>query len=164
MKKWLTFATSIVCIALLAQSCKKEEEEIDATLWNEINGSGYAYYTGTPGITAAVGNSPHGFERVRFNTIAQQALDIDGKLPAGSAFPDGAVIVKEIFTSATGPLELYAIMKKNSTSLLAGGGYEWAEFTTDGNAAFSSDKKGNGCISCHSGNPNRDLVLTFDLH
>ena len=164
MKKWLTYAALIVCIASLAQSCKKEEEEIDATLWNEINGSGYTYYTGTPGITAAVGNSPHGFERVRFNTIAQQALGSDGKLPSGNTFPDGAVIVKEIFSSATGPLELYAIMKKNPTSPLAGSGYEWSEFTPDGNVTFSSDKKGNGCISCHSGNPNRDLVLTFDLH
>ena len=164
MKKWFIVIACFAAIAILAQSCKKEEQDFDVSLWNEINGGGYTYYIGTPGITAAVGNSPHGFERVKFNAIAQQALGSDGKLPAGSTFPDGAVIVKEIFTDAYGTIELYAVMKKDPSSPVAGNGYEWAEFTPDGNAAFSTEKKGNGCISCHSGNPNRDLVLTFDLH
>ncbi len=164
MKKWFILTACIALLLMFAQSCKKEEEAYDVSLWNEINESGYTYYTGTPGITAAVGNSPHGFERVKFNGIAQQALGPDGKLPAGSTFPDGAVIVKEIFTDANGTIELYAVMKKNPSSPVAGSGYEWAEFSPDGSVTFSTEKKGNGCISCHSGNPNRDLVLTFDLH
>ena len=55
-------------------------------------------------------------------------------------------------------------MKKDPSNGNAGSGWVWAEFKTDGSAAFSTSKKGDGCISCHSNNPNRDLTRTFDLH
>ncbi len=125
--------------------------------------SGYTYYIGTPGITAGEGNSTHGFERVRLNSIAQTALDSLGKLP-GASFPAGSIIVKEIYPSATGSLSLYAVMKKDASNSSAGSGYLWAEFKPDGSTTFSISKKGDGCISCHSNSTNRDLVRTFDLH
>jgi hypothetical protein len=55
-------------------------------------------------------------------------------------------------------------MKKDPSNGNAGSGWVWAEFKTDGSASFSTGKKGDGCISCHSGLPNRDLTRTFDLH
>jgi hypothetical protein len=156
-----------MCFVLIAQSCKKDKDsnpDEDKALYTLIGQQDYTYYVGTPGITAGVGNSPHGFERVKFNTVAQSALDSTGKLPVGATFPDGSIIVKEIYGSAAGSLNLIAIMKKDPSSPVSGSGYVWAEFKPDGSTAFSSVKKGNGCISCHSGNPNRDLVLSFDLH
>ena len=156
----------IFCIIALVQSCKKDivSPSDDAALFTMVGQSGYTYYVGTPGITAGVGSSPHGFERVRFNAIAQAALDSTGKLPIGASFPTGSIIVKEIYSSATGTIKLYAVMKKDLTSSSSGSGYQWAEFNTDGTTAFSTSKKGDGCISCHSGSGNRDLVLTFALH
>lgn len=159
---------TILTIIIFIQSCKKDKEtttSVDADLYNEISSSsGYTYYVATPGITAGVGNSPHGFERVRFNAIAQAALDGTGKLPAGAEFPDGSVIVKEIYPSATGSINLYAVMKKAVGNSSSGNGYLWAEFNTDGSAAYSIAKKGDACISCHSQTGNRDLVRTFELH
>ncbi len=167
MKNYLLIITIILCFVCLAQSCKKDDDsspENDKALFALVGQSGYTYYVSTPGITAGAGNSPHGFERVRFNAIAQAALDSTGKLPVGSSFPTGSVIVKEIYSSPTGTLNLYAVMKKEPTSSVSGSGYQWAEFKPDGNVTFSTGKKGDGCISCHSGSGNRDLVLTFDLH
>lgn len=155
---------------LVVQSCKKDEEDppedsTDMDLYNAISSvSGYTYYIGTPGITAAAGNSPHGFERVRFNATAQAALDSTGKLPVGSTFLAGSIIVKEIYSSATGGLSLYAVMKKDASNSNVANGYVWAEYNTNGTVAYSASNKGAGCVSCHSGSTNRDLVRTFDLH
>lgn len=166
MKKYLAIISIIFCFILLSQSCKKDaaSPDTDNSLFTLVGESGYTYYVGTPGITAGVGNSPHGFERVRFNATAQAALDASGKLPAGGSFPTGSVIVKEIYSSATGSINLYAVMKKDPSSSVSGSGYQWAEFKPDGSATFSTGKKGDGCISCHSQSNNRDLVRTFDLH
>ncbi len=166
MTKYFYLITILFCLVLISQSCKKDttSPENDSALFALISQSGYIYYSGTPGITSGVGNSPHGFERVRFNAIAQSALDSSGKLPIGNSFPTGSVIVKEVYTSATGSINQYAVMKKDPASSVAGNSYEWAEFKTDGSATFSTGKKGNGCISCHSSSTNRDLVRTFDLH
>jgi len=167
MKKHITISIILFAIIAFLQSCRKENvvTATDSILYNEIkNSNGYTYYVGTPGITAGVGNSPHGFERVRFNSTAQAALDSTGKLPSGNSFPTGSIIVKEIYSSAAGSINLYAVMKKDPGNSSAGSGYLWAEFKPDGSVAFSTSKKGNGCISCHSGSPNRDLALTFDLH
>ena len=167
MKKYATIITILLFFIAFNQSCKKKDEaspDDDKALFALVEQGGYTYYRGTPGITAGVGNSPHGFERVRFNSTAQAALDTTGKLPAGSSLPTGSVIVKEIYSSATGSINQYAVMKKDPSSSVSGSGYQWAEFAPDGSVTFSTGKKGNGCISCHSGSPNRDLVRTFDLH
>ena len=166
MKTKITFILLFGIIALL-QSCKKDNESTstDTELFNEISStSGYTFYVGTPGITAGKGNSPHGFERVRFNSTAQAALDSTGKLPSGASFPTGSIIVKEIYSSATGSINLYAIMKKEPGNSSSGSAYLWAEIKPDATVSFSTSKKGDGCISCHSGSANRDLVRTFDLH
>ena len=55
-------------------------------------------------------------------------------------------------------------MKKDPSSSVSGSGYQWAEFKTDGTTSYSTAKKGDACISCHSGSSNRDLVRSFDLH
>ena len=167
MKRYITITTILFLLIVFSQSCKKKDEvspDDDNALFAFVGQSGYTYYVGTPGITAGVGNSPHGFERVRFNATAKAALDTTGKLPAGSSFPTGSVIVKEIYNSAAGSINLYAVMKKDPTSTVSGSGYQWAEFKPDGTATFSTGKKGDGCISCHSGSGNRDLLRTFDLH
>lgn len=167
MKKSFVSFISIWVLIILIQSCKKDNTSTstDSDLYNAIkDGSSYTYYAGTPGITPGTGNSPHGFERVRFNSVAQAALDSTGKLPVGGTFPLGAIIVKEIYSSASGSINLFAVMKKDPGNGSSGGGYLWAEFNTDGSVAFSTSKKGSGCIGCHSGSTNRDLIRTFDLH
>ena len=167
MKTYLTITIILIVIGASVQSCKKDNAgtSTDTDLFNEAStASGYTYYVGSPVITAGFGNSPHGFERVRFNSIAQAVLDSTGKLPSGASFPTGSIIVKEIYSSATGSINLLAIMKKDPGNSSSGNGYLWAEIKPDASVSFSTSKKGDGCISCHSGSANRDLARTFDLH
>jgi hypothetical protein len=150
-------------IILVIHSCKKEDKDTDAdqALYNEVKASGYTYYQN--GVTlAGAPQSPHGSFKLRFNSVANAALDSTGELPAGSAFPTGSVIVKEVYDGSS--LHLYAVMKKDPSNENAGSGWLWAELNTDGSTEHSTGKKGDGCVSCHSNSPNRDFSRTFDLH
>lgn len=151
-------------LALVFSGCEHEVDGVatDRMLFNQAQGDAYTYYTGTPTITAPNGASPHGDFRVRFNPVAEFALDSTGKLPAGASFPDGSIIVKDVYSG--GSLSLFAIMKKDATNALAGSGWLWAEIEPDGEVVFSAGKKGDGCIGCHMDGNDRDLVRVFDLH
>lgn len=156
----LTIASIIITI----QSCKKDKVESvdgDSDLYNEIAAGGFTYYQNAALLSAA-GASPHGSFKLRFNATAQAALDSTGELPSGGTFPTGSIIVKEVH--AGGSINLYAVMKKDPSNSNAGSGWLWGEYKTDGSTAFSISKKGDGCISCHSGAENRDLTQTFVLH
>lgn len=163
MKKYSITLFVLFVTLLIVQSCKKDkaETDADAAFFSETTASGYTFYQGGS-ILAGVSPSPHGSFKLRFNATAQAALDSTGELPSGNSFPTGSIIVKDVYSGNS--LSLYAVMKKEPSNSNAGSGWVWAEFNTDGSVVFSVAKKGDGCISCHSGNPNRDLTRTFDLH
>lgn len=166
MKKSLLIYGLVLLASGLYSSCKKDEEDekkANNDLYCEINAGNYSYYTGTQTITEGLSGA-HGFIKVRLNAKAVSALDSTGKLPPGGVFPNGSVIVKEMYSSLSGGLNLYAIMKKEPGNENAGSGWLWGEYKPGGDVVFSVGKKGNGCISCHSDPVNRDLVRTFDLH
>jgi len=161
-RKWNTIVILFISVMTM-QSCKKDKADTDAdhALYDEIKTAGFTYYQ-NGNLLAGVSPSPHGAFKLRFNAVALAALDSTGELPAGSSFPAGSLLVKELFTGNN--ITLYSVMKKDPSNENAGSGWVWAEFKTDGAASFSTGKKGNGCISCHGGLPNRDLTRTFDLH
>jgi len=159
MKK-LSYLFILSCIVIAAYACKKETDT-DRALYDETIQSGYVYYQNAA-LLPGLGNSPHGSFKLRFNAIAAAALDSTGELPVGSTFPDGSIIVKDVYSGSN--ITLYAVMKKDASNSDAGDGWLWAEFEPNGKTIISTSKKGNSCIGCHSGNTNRDLTNTFDLH
>jgi hypothetical protein len=95
------------------------------------------------------GTGPHvPMVRVRMNAQAAGVLQ-NGRLPSGARFPDGSVLFKEIITSA-GDASLYAVMYKNRDHSLAGNGWLWAEYRTNGSTAYSISNRGSACTGCHS--------------
>ncbi len=163
MRKTIITIGLILASIIIIQSCKKDKANSDAdnALYGEITAGGFTYYQ-SGNLLSGVSPSPHGSFKLRFNSTAFAALDSTGELPTGSSFPTGSIIVKEIFSGSN--INLYAVMKKDPSNGNAGRSWVWAEFNTNGSAAFSASKKGDGCISCHSGSTNRDLTRTFDLH
>lgn len=138
----------------------------DATIVTELKNSNFTYYQNdATTMLMAKGNSPHGSFRLKFNDVAQAALDpMTGKLPQGAIFADGSLIVKETFNGSGAP-GLVAVMKKEPDNPNAAGGWVWNEVGPDGTSiVYSVNLKGAGCLGCHSGNTNRDLVTSFDLH
>ncbi len=99
MKKLLSVLSAAISMIAMMQSCKKDNSQTKSTdtdLYNEISKvTGYTFYVGTPGIIARLGNSPHGYERIRFNSIAQAVLDSTGKRPSGALFPAGSIMSKK---------------------------------------------------------------------
>lgn len=101
--------------------------------------------------------------RVRLNATARDALS-GGRLPSGARFPDGAIVVKEIRPAAGTPPTLYAVMVKDARNTHAGDGWLWAEYGPTGSVAYSVERRGVACTSCHrrEQGPQNDLVRTFE--
>ena len=99
--------------------------------------------------------------RVSLNATAFNALQ-NGTLPAGSHFPDGSTVVKQIIQN--GETVLYAVIHKDNTNGLSANGWLWAEYFPDGTTAISVTRAGSGCVGCHSREqgPQHDFVRTFE--
>ena len=151
----------IGCTKEKAKEIKKTTTTTDEQLLEEAAQTNLSYYQNGNLLDAASG-SPHGSFKLRFNATAKNVLEKDGELPAGKQFPEGSLIVKDIYKG--GKLTLYAIMKKTLSDDNTGNGWLWNEIEPNGTVVFSVGKRGNGCISCHSQIPNRDLIRVFDEH
>jgi hypothetical protein len=147
-------------LLIIIPSCKKKK--LNDGIFEEATASGLTFYLGVDSVFSPAGGSPHGNFKLKFNNKATSVFDVDGKIPAGSSFPDGSLIVKEAFTGAGNML--YAVMKKDSKSKFAADGWLWAEYNPDGTVIYNVKEKGESCTSCHSATPNRDHVRSFDLH
>lgn len=152
----------LLLLMIYVTACRKDKSlTADKLLYNEINESGYTYYQ-NGNLLNGVSPSPHGAFKLRFNAIALAALDSLRELPKGSTFPEGAVLVKEVYEN--GSLSLYVVMKKEPSNQNEGSGWLWAEYNPDGSVDYPVNKKGQDCIGCHNGGLTRDLTRTFDLH
>lgn len=158
MKK-IFLIVSLMGVALAIPSCKKKS--LNEDLYEESKAPELTLYQGKDSILSPAGGSPHGPFKLKFNATAVSQFGSDGKLPTGGTFKEGALIVKEIYSS--GQLSLYAVMKKEDSKFSASG-WLWAEYEPDGKTIYSVGKKGKDCVSCHSGSPDRDLTRSFDLH
>ena len=152
---------------LVLVSCGKADSTIestdsDAEVYEATTTSNLVFYQNVDTVYEPAANSPHGDFKLKFNDIAASAFDSSGRLPEGGTFPDGSLVVKEVQSSGT--TSLYAVMKKDSKSSVAGNGWLWAEYDTDGKVLSSVNGKGSSCISCHAQSPHRDYTRSFDLH
>lgn len=158
-------ALAIACKKDVAPISNPEPEEIsDANLYEAVkSASGFTYYRNNDSIKASSKETAHGpWFRVRFNSIANAALTDNGKLPAGKEFPEGSIVVKELFETQQGGLKYLAVMQKNKNHSKANAGWLWNEYEADGKVYYSINLKGDGCVGCHS-NKDRDKVRTFEL-
>ncbi|MDZ4663286.1 MAG: cytochrome P460 family protein [Bacteroidota bacterium] len=150
----------LTTISLAIFSCKKKKT--NEAMYEEASSGSLSFYKGKDTLWDPKGGSPHGFFKLKFNQTALNALGADGKLPLGQTFPDGSLIVKEIYTNNA--LSLYAVMRKDPKSKFASNKWVWAEYEPNGKVVIGVNKEGKDCVSCHTGGNPRDLTLSFDLH
>jgi hypothetical protein len=147
----LIFLASIIILS----SCSKDEEAktTDEKLYNLAKQTdGYTWYKYSDVLLNKSTGSGHAqpYLRTRYNTEATSQFDSVGKIKTGIVFPEGSVIVKELYGSETS-LDLYAVLLKESTNESAdSNGWVWAIYKKDGSVVIPSSEKGNGCISCHA--------------
>ncbi len=159
------FVISIFTINLLTiHSCKHEplSKGTDEELYNfakETNG--YNWFKNSDKQLAKSSGTGHSqpFLRTRYNTVASAKLDANGKIISGTSFPEGSVIVKELFDNST-TIGRYAVLYKNTTHKDADAkGWVWGYINADGSVAAKASDKGDACISCHSQTDNIDYML-----
>ncbi len=149
----------------LFMSCTKDKglDTKDKELYQlALQSDGYFWYKNSDSLLDKSSGSGHeGYLRTRFNSIASSRLDTSGKISGSAAFPEGSVIIKELFTTKQfSSLRRYAILQKKSDDKLADkNGWVWGYVNPDGTVAHSANLKGEGCNSCHSQGGNVDYVL-----
>lgn len=114
--------------------------------------SGFVWYKNSSSLLnkSAGSGHPQSFLKTRYNSVAATKLDSDGKIMTGAKFPEGSLIVKELYDNST-TLGRYAILYKKTGSADAdANGWVWGYINSDGTVAESASKKGTSCISCHS--------------
>jgi len=153
-----------VCLFALLYSCKSDQvpNATDATLLKLAkNTSGFVWYNLTDTLLPHSSGSGHGqpFLRTRYNAIAATQLDVNGRVIPGSLFPEGSLIVKELYL-ANNVFDRYAILYKDSDSESADAqGWVWGYINADETVAVAASLKGSSCIACHSQVDNIDYML-----
>ncbi|MCB0429180.1 MAG: cytochrome P460 family protein [Flavobacteriales bacterium] len=152
----------------IIHSCKKKEQTTDTAADTDKElyemakvTSGFTWFKNSSTVLSRSAGSGHQqlFLKTRYNMIAATKLDSTGKIMSGATFPEGSLIVKELFGDST-TLERYAILYKNASSADADDkGWVWGYINADGSVAESATKKGISCISCHSQTDNIDYML-----
>lgn len=146
------------------QSCKKEEEAtgIDREMFDLAQASsGFTYYKNSNALLSSSSGSGHSedFLKTKYNAIAATMLDANGKIIPSSVFPEGSLIVKELYENST-TIGRYAILYKQSTNENAdANGWVWGYINADASVAAPASDKGSACISCHLQADNIDYML-----
>ncbi len=131
-------------------------EDLDSLLYAlTFEEDNYYWFKGSdailPSDKPASGHSL--YFRVRFNKIAFDALGEDGKLSPGETFPNGSLIIKELYNDAQGNDPTYfAYMAKDPNNEFSSLGWVWSEIHQNGNRFIGADRKGDVCTGCHSEN------------
>lgn len=149
-------------------SCKEEEnvfdvvESTDKLLFDMSKStSGFVWYKNSDVLLNKSSGSAHpqSFLRTRYNSTAASKLDGAGKIMAGVSFPEGSLIVKELYENRTN-FARYAILYKSSDNSDADEkGWVWGYINADGGIVESASNKGRSCKSCHSQSGNIDYML-----
>ncbi|MES2554746.1 MAG: cytochrome P460 family protein [Bacteroidota bacterium] len=154
---------SITLAVFIVVSCSKDKVNTeDIQLFNKATDTtGFVWFnyvdTLLPKSIGSGHNEP--LLRTRYNNIAASQLDSTGKILANAQFPEGSLIVKELYDNTT-TIGRYAILFKDSENDFADeNGWVWGYINADGSVVESVSKKGNACINCHSQAQNIDYML-----
>jgi len=166
MKTKQVFALILISIVFLFVSykCKndKQAEGTDKLLYDMARETtGFTWYKKSDALLNTTSGSGHSFPylRTRYNQVAAARLDDQGKITAGSLFPEGSLIVKE-FHDSSKKLARYAILYKETGNQDADSkGWVWGYINADGTVAQEASKRGSGCSDCHNQSGNIDYML-----
>jgi len=165
MKKLTTFCW-IAIAAFSTAGCDEEAEGTDLMLYNmAVDSQGHVWYKNSDADLNKSSGSGHNYDhlRTRYNAEAATKLDGDGKVMDGADFPDGALIVKELYDNP-GSVERYAIMWKQTGHADADAeGWVWGYVNSDATVSAPASDKGDGCVSCHqqAGHIDQTLMNKF---
>ncbi|MBL7901255.1 MAG: hypothetical protein JNK73_04605 [Bacteroidia bacterium] len=155
----MKFILPLACLFLL--SCSKDVGKREGLRINEsvfldsINHSAsFNYYKNDSGAVYSGVHGPHGPFKLRFNKRAFSALSQMGKLPPGSAMPEGALVIKELVNASSQTITYYYMYKYRNSWL-------WGKMTSKGEVQSSIYADPAGCVNCHNQTGNVDQIVAF---
>lgn len=156
--------TLIAACALTLGSCEydAEEDPVDVQLLELARETaGYTWYKESATLLPRSPGSGHAqaFLRTRFNAPASTMLDTNGQVITGADFPDGSVIVKELFDDPTALAQYAVLYKKSDHPYADADGWVWGYVRTDGEVREPASNKGSACRGCHGQDGNIDHTL-----
>lgn len=162
------FMAFTLVFVLFLPACSKDKtpDNADQKLYDLTKDtSGYVWYKFSDTLLPRSSGSGHGqpFLKTRFNAIAANYLDGNGKVINGTTFPEGSVIIKELY-KADSTLDQYAILWKNQQSPSADvNGWVWGYLKPNGTVVTAASSQGSTCINCHSqpGHINQTLMNAY---
>ena len=174
IKNYIIISVGILIITFI--SCKKKVDDSDVNFNDNktsdaellelaIANNDFEWYKFSDDLLNPGARTGHLEEqlRTRYNQVAKSNLDSLGKVIENSKFPENSLIVKELFKN--GKLDTYAIMyKKTGDENADDNGWVWGYIRENGNIRNAADRKGQGCIGCHSISGNIDLTLMNAEH
>ncbi len=162
---FILISAAILALAVLSNACKNEDDGAGGTdgdlLSMSKSADGFTWYKNSDALLPKSSGTGHSqpFLRTRYNDIAAAMLDADGKVEAGTVFPEGSLVVKELHDNAT-TIGRYAILYKQSSSPDADAdGWVWGYINADGSVAEPASNKGASCRGCHAQPDNIDFTL-----
>jgi len=161
---------SIITLVLLSiglttfSSCSKDQILIgtDKELFDMSTAiTGFTWFNNSSVLLEKSSGSghPQPFVKTRYNQIAATQLDSAGRIKMGASFPDGSLIVKELYDNST-DIGTYAILYKKAGHADAdANGWVWGYVNNDETVSVPASTKGASCINCHSQSENIDYML-----
>jgi hypothetical protein len=180
--KFILGISLLISLLVIFDACKKKDagpvDDGSSALYNELyqcakDTAGMVWYKFDDTIMSRGPGSGHYLPRLRtrYNVTAKAYLDGSGKVIPGTVFPDGSLIVKELFDTLNNHIQ-YAVMRKATGSPFADTyGWVWGVYRTAGNylngtyVEATVASKGVECVGCHSGlSGNIDLTTMNYSH
>ena len=151
-------------------SCKKDKVEavnIDQEMYNLSQGTtNFTFYKKSNALLEKGSGSGHNypFLKTKYNQIASTMLDSSGKVKENAIFPEGSLIVKELYNDETTIGRFAVLYKKSGDENADAKGWIWGYINSDKSVAVVASQKGGSCISCHSQSGNIDYMLMNAFH
>ncbi len=152
--KLITSAALFLIVAIQLPSCKNDPPDgIDSQMYEMGRSeSGFIWYKNSSAQLNSSGLTGHSEpkQRTRYNMTAASVLTSEYKIMEGAVFPNGSLIVKELYKSNGNLSTLAMLYKKPDAPEADADGWVWGYFNEKGGVRASASEKGSQCRSCHS--------------
>lgn len=152
----LPILLALASLALVAIACSSNvtptpEPITETTLIAAAKSAqGYVWYKKSDALLAKSSFSPRAetLLRARYNSVAANQLDANGKVKSGAVFGEGSIIVKELFSNQTTLSRTLVMWRQKDDVNMDEFGWGWATLSSTGTLTISP--KGAACKGCHS--------------
>ena len=152
----ICLSLALLAAAILTNACSKDDDEgtvgTDTMLLEMAKqSSGFVWFGNSDTLLPKSSGTGHSepLLRTRYNDVAAAMLDADGRILPGATFPEGSLVVKELYEDAS-TLGRYAILFKQPSHPDADAdGWVWGYILANGSVALPASSKGSGCRGCH---------------